>query len=74
MRRVLAAFVGLTLLSVAAVLSISALDTAATPTAADLPVSVVTGPAVVTHSGPPVPLPPPYAASGFYLGQRGLSH
>src|SRR6266851_4752756 len=39
---------------------------------ADLPVSVVQGAALVTHSGPAVPAQAGSAASGFYLGEKGL--
>jgi hypothetical protein len=46
----------------------------AAPTpAADLPVSVVKGAALVTHGGPSASLPPSYTVPGFPSGEKDLS-
>ncbi len=66
-------YLGLFLLCVAAALTAAVGGRAASPPAADLPVSVLRASAVVTHRGPAAPLPASYTSSGFYAGEKTLN-
>ncbi len=63
---------GIFLVSMAVCCFLAVRSQASLPSSSELPISVVKGSAVVTHTGAPIALPASYTGSGFYEGEKGL--